>query len=145
MSKKKKTLPKKKVVAKKVAKKKVVKKKATSKKKTAIKKTVSKTPEELFDNWWVKVAMKKATKIENQWVKDNEPNDPNEEEGGDHWHVNEMMHSGDACEMTYEVAKEIFIKGYKNEPWDMNQADSLYCDLDDIIADAYPAGKSAKK
>lgn len=106
-------------------------------------KKVQKTPEELFGDWWNKIAEKKVSKIESKWLKENEPNDP-EEEGGDHWHVNEMMYSGDASEMTYEIAKEIFILGYKKESWEMTQSDSLYCDLDEVIMMAYEAGKKSK-
>ena len=51
--------------------------------------------QELFDKWWNK-ASKKVSKIEKQWLKGNEPNDPDDTGGGDHWHVNQMMHNGDA-------------------------------------------------
>lgn len=118
-------------------------KKKTSKK-SAKKKNVPKTPQELFNDWWNKVAEKKVSKIEKKWIKENAPNEPDEEEGGDHWHVNELMHNGDAHEMTYEIAQEIFIIGHKQEPWVMSQSDSLYCDLDEVIQMAYEAGKKTK-
>lgn len=132
-------MPKKKVSAKKVvakkAKKKVVAKKA--------KKPEKASPERLFSEWWGKVAQKKVSKIEDDWVKENEPNDPEDDGGGDHWHVNELMHSGDASEMTYEIAEQAFIKGYNKENWELTQCESLYCDLDSVIEEAYSAGKKA--
>ena len=110
-------------------------------KKMAKKAKAKKTPQELFGNWWDKVASKKVSKIEKKWLKDNEPNDPDEESGGDHWHVNEMMHNGDAHEMTAEIAEEIFLKGYNGEQWEPNMGDALFCDLDEVIALAYEEGK----
>jgi hypothetical protein len=95
-----------------------------------------------FDEWWSKVASKKVDKIENSWIKETEPNDPDDDEGGgDNWHVNEMMHNGDAHEMTCEISQPIFEMGLKGESWTMAQTDSLYCDLDSVIAEAYEAGK----
>jgi len=96
---------------------------------------------ELFKQWWEKVAEKKVSKIEKKWIKENEPNDPNEEEGGDSWYVNRMMHDGDAHNMTYEIAEEIFILGYNKKKWEPDMSDSLFCDLDNIVAEAYEAGK----
>lgn len=95
-----------------------------------------------FDDWWDKVAQKEVDKIERQWLKENEPNDPEEDAGGDHWHVNEMMHSGDAHEMTAEIAERVFNMGKAGEKWEYNQSDSLYCELDDVICKAYEAGKT---
>lgn len=141
----------KKKVAKKVAKKKAVvknkniKRPTLKKNKVSAKQTAIKDPIKLFDEWYSKFASKKVEKIEKEWVKGNEPNDPNEDGGGDHWCVNEMMHNGDAHEMTAEIAEEVFLKGYNNEPWTMAQENSLYCDLDEIIEMAYPAGKEAKE
>lgn len=138
----------KKKAAKKAAKKKIAAKKKTVKKPVAKKKATVKAPANpiaLFDEWYSKVAQKKVDKIESQWVKDNEPNDPDEDEGGDHWHVNEMMFNGDAHEMTAGNAEPVFLKGYNGEPWTMEQSDSLYCELDEVIEMAYDAGKEAKK
>lgn len=119
-----------------MSKKKTVKLKVTSKSKK-----LTKTPQDIFGDWWNKNAVKKVDKIEKKWLKQNEPNDPEEDAGGDHWHVNEMMHNGDAHEMTYDIAEEVFIKGYSGEKWEYNQGDSLYCELDDVICEAYEAGK----
>jgi hypothetical protein len=131
-------------MAKKIAKKKNTKVAKKVAKKKITKKNVKKSPEKAFDSWWLKTATKKVDKIENQWVKQNEPNGPDDEEGGDHWCVNQMMHDGDASGMTYDIAKEVFIKGFNNESWDMSQSESLYCELDDVIAEAYPAGKASR-
>lgn len=111
-------------------------------KKKSVKK-ISKTPEELFAKWWDKSASKKVAKIEKNWIKENEPND-SEDEGGDHWHVNEMMHNGDAFEMTYEIAERVFLLGFNKEKWEFNMGDSLFCDLDEVISEAYEAGKNSK-
>lgn len=119
---------------KKIAKKPVKLKKVTAKK-------TAKNPNELFNDWYSKVASKKVDKIEKKWTKENKPNDPDEEEGGDYWYVNEMMFNGDAHENTSEIAEQVFLKGYNNEPWEMNQGDSLYCELDEVIELAYQAGK----
>lgn len=126
-----------------------MKKKASSKKvsnkKTPNKKTIKKKTYTDFDSWWNLFGEKMTSKIEKDWIKDNEPNDPDEEEGGDHWHVNEMMHNGDAHEMTSEIAAEFFEKGLKNESCDFGQCDSLYCELDDVTLAAYEAGKKLYK
>jgi hypothetical protein len=99
------------------------------------------TPEELFGEWWMKKASKKVDKIEKKWISSNEPNGDDDEPGGDDWHVNQMMHSGDAHEMTYEIAERVFMLGFKGNKWEPDMSDSLFCDLDDIINDAYLAGK----
>lgn len=143
--------------AKKAAKKKPTsKKKPSTKKKVAAKKPAKKsawnnlpksytTPLDLFDDWYNKVASKKVDKIEKKWLKTNKPNDPNKDEDGDYWCVNEMMFNGDAHSLTSENAEMVFIKGYNNQPWTMSQSDSLYCDLDEVIKMAYKAGKECRK
>lgn len=103
------------------------------------------TPQELFGNWWNKVAEKKVNKIEKKWLKENEPNDPDDDGGGDHWHVNQLMHDGEAHNATYDIAEQAFIKGYNQENWEMDMSESLFCDLDSVIHEAYEAGKKAKK
>lgn len=97
-----------------------------------------------FYDWWSKVAEKKVSKMEAAWIKENEPNDPDEDGGGDHWCVNEMMHNGDAHEMTAEIAERVFEMGKAGEKWEYNQSDSLYCELDAVIEEAYEAGKNCK-
>ena len=123
-------------VAKKVAKK-AVKKVA----KKAVKKAVK---FKSFGYWWDKVAKRKVSKMENDWIKTNEPNDPDEDSGGDHWHVNEMMHRGDAHEMTAEIAEEVWGAGATGKEWEMNMGNSLFCELDEVIMDAYQAGKDSR-
>jgi len=110
-------------------------------KKTARKKKA--TPEQLFGEWWNKKASKKVEKIEKAWLKSNEPNDEEDDGGGDDWHVNQMMHAGDAHEMTYEIAERVFLIGYKGKNWAPSMGDSLFCDLDEIIGEAYLAGKES--
>jgi hypothetical protein len=114
-----------------------------AKKKVAKKKPV-KSAEQHFVDWWLKVAVKKVAKIEKNWCKKNEPNDPDDEGGGDDWYVNQMMHDGEASNMCYENALPVFTIGFGGKKWEMSQSDSLYCELDDIIAEAYTAGKKAK-
>lgn len=98
------------------------------------------TPEELFEEWWAK-AEKKVSKIQSKWIKKNAPNDPDDEPGGDDWHVNQMMHDGEAHYMTYEIAERVFLMGYRGENWSPNMSDSLFCSLNEIIEAAYLAGK----
>lgn len=97
-----------------------------------------------FDDWWSAVAEKQVARIEQEWLKDNEPNDPEEEDGGDHWNANQMMHDGEAHEMTAELAEEVWNKGVAGEEWEMSMEYSLFCDLDDVIAAAYHAGKALR-
>ena len=105
----------------------------------------TKTPKELFDDWWSKTGSAKVSKIVNKWTKENEPN-ADEEAGGDYWHVNRMMHEGEAERMTEETAEEIFIKGANGEDWEPNQFDSFYnAELDAVIMEAYKAGKKNTK
>jgi hypothetical protein len=99
------------------------------------------TPEQLFSEWWSKKAEKMVAKIEKKWLASNEPNDEEDEPGGDDWHVNQMMHDGDAHNMTYEIAERVFLIGFNRENWEPNMGDSLFCNLNDIINDAYLAGK----
>lgn len=120
-------------MAKKKAKKEKVKKANAAKKKA--------TPDELFSEWWEKKADKLVTKIEKAWIKSNKPNDEDDEPGGDHWHVNNMMHSGDAHEMTYDIAEKVFLVGFSGDKWEPSMGDSLFCDLDMVIEAAYLAGK----
>jgi len=109
-------------------------------KKRAVKKKA--TPEELFREWWSKKASKKVHKIEKAWLKSNEPNvEGSEDEGTDSWCVNQMIHSGDAHDMTYEIAERAFFAGYKGEKWEPDMGDSLFCDLDEVIQDSYLVGK----
>lgn len=100
------------------------------------------TPEELFSEWWDKKARKRVLKIEKAWVSSTEPNGE-EEGGGDDWHVNRMMHDGDAEGMTYDIALRVFLTGYRGEKWEPDMGDSLFCDLDSVIGDAYLAGKES--
>ena len=100
-----------------------------------------KNPKNLFQNWWEKTASKKVTKIEKTWIKKNKPN-IDDEPGGDYWHVNQMMHDGEAYNMTYDIAENSFLQGYNNEE---HEPDGLYCELDNIISEAYEAGKNCAK
>ena len=97
-----------------------------------------------FSEWWDEVGSIEVNKIEDDWLKNNEPNDEEDEGGGDDWCVNEMMHNGDAHEMTYEKAEHAFEEGLKGKKWTLKQDDSLYCDLDEVTIKAYEAGKTLK-
>jgi hypothetical protein len=97
-----------------------------------------------FADWWDKVAQKKVDKIERDWIKETEPNDPDDEGGGDSWHVNQLMHDGEAHNATYDIAEEVFNKGKNGETWEPSMGDSLFCDLDDVIFESYEAGKNSK-
>jgi hypothetical protein len=115
-------------------------------KKSVAKKSVAKKPVtwKTFEEWWDKVAQKQVDKIERDWIKETEPNDPDDDGGGDSWHVNQMMHDGDAHNATYDIAEEVFKKGQNNEPWEMTMGDSLFCDLDSVIIESHEAGKKCK-
>jgi hypothetical protein len=115
-----------------------------SKKKAKKKTTQKKISYKSFSDWWDKVGSKEVDKIEKAWLKNNKPNDDEDEGGGDHWHVNQMMHNGDAHEMTYEKAEYAFEEGLKGKKWTLKQDDSLYCDLDEVTIKAYEAGKALK-
>ena len=134
-------------VVKKTAKK-VVKKTAKKVVKNTAKKTAKKVVKKpiswkTFEEWWDKVAQKKVDKIEKDWLKETEPNDPDEESGGDSWHVNDLMHSGEAHNATYDIAEEVFNKGKNGETWEPTMGDSLFCELDDVIFESYEAGKKS--
>lgn len=75
------------------------------------------TPEELFSEWWKKKARKRVLKIEKAWVS--------------------------STEMTYDIALRVFLTGYRGERWEPGMGDSLFCDLDSVIGDAYLAGKES--
>ena len=106
---------------------------------------MSKSLHSLFTDWFSKKAEKKVFKIEKKWIKDNEPNEDPDEPGGDHWHVNQFMHAGEAYDMTWANAKEAFLAGANGEEWEMTWSNSLLCDLNEVILDAYEAGKLLSK
>jgi hypothetical protein len=83
---------------------------------------------DLFAEWWIKKAKKRVLKIEKAWINKNEPND-------------QMMHNGDAYGVTMELAERVFLMGVRGEFWEMTPKDSLFCDLDEVIVDAYLVGK----
>lgn len=94
-----------------------------------------------FDSWWeISKSQNKINKFRLKWLKENPPNPEDEDCGGDFWHVNQMVHEGEADDMCYENAREVFERtleeGEEGKP---TQCDSLYCDLDDIIWDGYNA------
>jgi len=102
-------------------------KKSAMPKKTARKKKA--TPEELFGEWWNKNA-KKVDKIEKAWLKSKLIG----RYGFD---------CGYAHDLTYEIAERVFLTGYKGNKWGLSMEDSLFCELDEIICDAYLAGKES--
>lgn len=122
-------------------------KKKTVKKiaKKVVKKIAAKKPTKFkdFGDWWGKVAQKKVDKIERDWIKETAPNDPEDDGGGDFWHVNQLMHDGEAHNATYDIAEEIFNKGKNGKQWEPSMDDSLFCDLDEVIFEAYEAGKNS--
>lgn len=111
--------------------------------KKSAKKSVKKfaTPESLFQNWWQKTASKKVTKIEKDYLKENPEYDPDDDDMGDSGCVHRMMHEGEAYNMTYDCAEKSFLQGYNKEE---HEPDYLYCELDDIISEAYEAGKNSR-
>jgi hypothetical protein len=122
------------------------KKKVQPAKKAAKKKIKATAPKwKTFEEWWVKVAQKQVDKIERDWIKETEPNDPNDDGGGDSWHVNQLMHDGEAHNATYDIAEEVFKKGVNGEAWEMTMGDSLFCDLDSVIIESYEAGQTLCK
>jgi len=106
------------------------------------KKTVAVTPKDLFQNWWGKVGSKKVEKMESKYLKENPDYDPDDDDMSDSGCVHRMMHEGEAENMTYDASEVAFIQGYNNE--EIN-ADCLYCELDDVVGEAYKAGKKIKK
>lgn len=107
-------------------------------KKKSVKKSVKISPEVLFQDWWGKTGSKKTYKIESAYLKENPDYDPEDDDMTDSGCVHRMMHEGEAENMTYESAEIAFIQGYNKEKFD---AGGLYCELDDVISDAYEAGK----
>jgi hypothetical protein len=53
-----------------------------------------------------------------------------------------MMHDGEAYNMTYDCAENSFLQGYNNEEHD---PEGLYCELDNIINEAYETRKNCAK
>lgn len=102
------------------------------------------TPEILFQEWWDKKGSKKVSKIEKAWLNCTEPNgDDDEDEGTDSWHVNAMMHAGDAHDMTFDIAERAFLAGFHGNKWEPDMGESLFCDLDQVVEDAYLHGKES--
>jgi hypothetical protein len=114
-------------------------KKKASKKKASKKKI---TPESLFQDWWEKKASKKVEKIEKDYLKDNPDYDPEDDDMSDSGCVHRMMHEGEAYNMTYDCAEQSFMQGCKKEE---HSPDYLYCELDEVISEAYEAGKNCAK
>jgi hypothetical protein len=106
----------------------------------------TKDPQKLYEKWWDKTGSKKVTKIQKKWIKENEPNEPDsDDEGTDFWCVNNLMHNDDPHYATSEIANTVFLQGYNNQSWRLNQCESLYCELDGVIKEAYEAGKKANE
>lgn len=102
------------------------------------------TPSELFSEWWERKGSRKAAKVEKAWLDCTEPNgDDDDDEGTDSWCVNRMMHAGEALEMTWDIASRAFLAGHGGEKWEPDMGDSLFCDLDMVVEDAYLAGKES--
>jgi hypothetical protein len=109
------------------------------KKKSAKPKKKATSPQELFNDWWAKVASKKVEKIESAYLKENPDYDPEDDDMSDSGCVHRMMHEGEAENISYDESQTAFIQGFNNEKFD---AGYLYCELDDIVAEAYEAGKA---
>jgi len=99
-----------------------------------------------FADWWDKSKSQSKTDMYvKKWIKANPPNE-DDEPGGDHWHVNQMMHEGEANELCYEIAMEVFNRTLSDgEDAKPTQSDALYCGLDQIIWDAHSAALKLKK
>ena len=98
-----------------------------------------------FDIWWKKFkAEARINKFVRKWLKDNPPNPEDEECGGDYWHVNQMIHDGEAFGMCYNISREVFERVLEGEEAEPSQSDSLYCELDKIIWAAYYAALEIK-
>jgi len=93
-----------------------------------------------FNEWWDAVGQQEVSSVEQAWLKDNEPNDPDDSGGGDYWHVNQVMHEGEAHNTTHEIAERVFNMGLDGEEWEPNMSDGLFCDLDSVVDHAYSAG-----
>ena len=99
-----------------------------------------------FDEWWDQVAHEKVSTAQDEWMKDNEPNEDPDEPGGDYWFRNQMMHDGEAHRMTSESAEEAFDAGLNGEKWSLGYDNALGIDdLDAVIRSAYEAGKHLAK
>ena len=97
-----------------------------------------------FNVWWEQVGEPKASKMVEEHCREHEPNDPDDSAGGDSWHVNDLMHSGEAVEQIAERAGGLFKKGRAGEFWEMTTSDTSYCELDEVLEEAYEAGKARK-
>ena len=83
--------------------------------------------------------------MEKDHVANNEPNgEDDEDEGSDGWCVNRLFHSGEAGEAAYEKAAVAFEKGMNGLDWELDIGDSFFCELDDVVAKAYEAGKKQR-
>ncbi len=100
-----------------------------------------------FDQWWdSSKSQSKINKFRLKWLKENPPNPEDEDCGGDFWHVNQMVHEGEADDMCRENAEEVFERTLKEgEEGKPTQCDSLYCELDDIIWAAHEAALNIKR
>lgn len=125
---------------KKKAAKKIAKKKTSPKKKVSPKKTFTN-----FESWWTKIAEKKVSKMEKAYLKEYPDYDPEEELGGDSSYVHAMFHEGEAHNMTYDIAEEVFNKALSGEKFNLDQTHSLYCELDEVITEAQQAGYDLRK
>lgn len=97
-----------------------------------------------FEQWWELHGQKKVLKMEENYIANNEPNGEDDEDEGDEWYVNKMFHEGEAEGETFEKAEEAFEKGKNGSEWIASMENSLFCELDEVIADAYKAGKKIK-
>jgi hypothetical protein len=100
-----------------------------------------------FGNWWDKNCESKLKKIVKDWKKENPPNEEDDDcEGTDYWCINNAMWNGDFFDGIPESSFEAFKKGAMGKKWEMTQSETTYePDLDNIIIEAYEAGKKISK
>ena len=92
----------------------------------------------LFDDWWDEAGADLVSAIEGEYCEQHPDYDGEGGDASDGGCVHVMMHEGEAEGMTYDIALEAFIQGYRGEELDV---DGLYCELDGVVGKAFSRGK----
>lgn len=93
-----------------------------------------------FENWWKNVGNLMVKKLHKQYIKQNPNYDSNMPIRNNRDFVHLMYHTKNCYNLTYNFAKQAFNYGKNNYTWNLNNTNTLYCDLDKVIILAHKTG-----
>ena len=99
-----------------------------------------------FDTWWNEVAVPMSSSFINTHLEEYpDYTEGDAEDYSDFGCVHRMVHTGETGRILWDICEEVFDKGYNGIEWELDMADSLFCDLDKVIELSYEAGERASQ